>query len=307
MSSERPIVAISTSSFGSAGSEPLDALEEAGFATRLNPYGRKLTESEAVEFVAGITGLIAGTEPLTRRVLGAATGLKAISRCGTGDDNVDHDAAAECGIVVRKTSEAHVDAVAELALGGLLAVLRGIPISDRSIRDGGWTRPMGRLLSGRVVGLIGFGRVGRRFAELLAPFGVRILATDPVVTDFGEGVESVTLEELLRRSQVVSLHLPLSEDTRHLLNAERIATMRSDAVLVNCARGGIVDERALSEALAEGKLGGAFLDVFESEPYGGVMRSLDTTALTAHIGSYAAECRLAMEVEAVENLLETLA
>jgi D-3-phosphoglycerate dehydrogenase len=242
-------------------------------------------------------------------VLVRAPRLKVISRCGTGLDNVDLEAAAELGIQVRNTPDAHVDAVAELSLVGMLSALRHLGAADRSIRGGEWKKPMGRLLRGKTVGLVGLGRVGRRLVELLAPFEVEVLASDPrrdesMATQLG--VRYVELDELLERSDVVSLHLPYGADVRGLLSEERIARMKANAVLVNCARGGIVDEEALCEALRAGRLGGAYIDTFEREPYCGPLTELSNVTLSSHIGSYAIESRVRMEREAVANLLDCL-
>jgi D-3-phosphoglycerate dehydrogenase len=299
-------VLISTSSFARHSREPLDLLEAWGARYRLNAQGRKLRADEIASLLSDVDGLVAGTEPLTRDVLLRAPRLKVISRCGTGLDNVDLAAAAELGIQVRNTPDAHVDAVAELTLAAMLSTLRRLPEADRSIRAGAWEKPMGRLLRERAVGLVGLGRVGRRLIELLAPFHVTVLATDPHEDrDFAEesGVEYVGLDELLERSDIVSLHLPYSAEVHHLFDANRLGGMKPGAVLVNCARGGLVDEAALCSALQDGRLGGAHLDTFECEPYEGPLTELQAVTLSSHIGSYAVEGRVQMEREAVLNLL----
>lgn len=299
-------VLISTSSFARHSREPLDMLEAWGAQYRLNAQGRKLTAEEIASLLGDVDGLVAGTEPLTREVLLRAPRLKVISRCGTGLDNVDLAAAEELGIQVRNTPDAHVDAVAELTLAAMLSALRKLPETDRSIRAGEWKKPMGRLLRGRTVGLVGLGRVGRRLIELLAPFHATVLATDPNEDrDFAAsmGVQYVSLDELLEKSDIVSLHLPYSPDMHHFIDAERLGRMKADAVLINCARGGLVDEEALCDALQEGKLGGAHLDTFESEPYAGPLCELSGLTLSSHIGSYAVEGRVQMERQAVENLI----
>src|SRR5687768_1298245 len=300
-------VLISTSSFARHSREPLDLLEAWGAQYRLNAQGRKLTAAEIASLLEDVDGLVAGTEPLTRDVLLRAPRLKVISRCGTGLDNVDLAAAEELGIQVRNTPYAHVDAVAELTLAAILSTLRRLPEADRSIRAGAWEKPMGRLLRGKTVGLVGLGRVGRRLIELLAPFHVTVLATDPHEDrKFADesGVEYVTLDELLDRSDIVSLHLPYSAQAHHLFDVNRLGRMKAGAIFVNCARGGLVDENALCAALREGRLGGAHMDTFESEPYEGPLTDLHGVTLSSHIGSYAVEGRVQMEREAVLNLLD---
>ncbi|MEM7049146.1 MAG: phosphoglycerate dehydrogenase [Acidobacteriota bacterium] len=292
-------VVISTSSFGKISRHPLDLLADAGCEVILNPHGRKLTPAESRELLADADGLIAGTERLDREILAAAPRLRIISRVGTGLDSVDLDAAEELGIKVLNTPDAHVPAVAELTLAGMLAVLRQIAFADRRVRAGQWTKPMGRLLFGKRVGIVGMGRVGRYLRGLLQPFMVELLAHDLEPDPSLEDVRWVGLAELLERSEVVTLHV----SGGRLLDADAIASMLPGAVLVNVARGGVVDEAALAEALSSGHLAGAHLDVFEDEPYEGPLTDLDNVLLTSHIGSYAAECRVAMELEATEKVI----
>lgn len=301
----RPTVLLSVSSFGAAGDGPLRLLEAAGVNVVPNPHGRKLTEDEVAELIAGVDGVIAGTEPLNAAVLEGAAHLRVISRVGVGLENVDLNAALRMGIVVRNTPEALTDAVAELTLGGILSVIRQIGRMDRDMHAGAWERQMGGLLRGKTVGIVGLGRIGRRLAELLRPFEVRLLAADRAPEpDVAEqlGVRYVELDELLRESDVVTLHLPGMEDS--LLGADEIARMKAGAILVNASRGGLVDEAALHAALADGRLAGAYLDTFASEPYDGPLRDLPTVLLTPHAGSYAAEARERMETEAAQNLLD---
>lgn len=305
-----PNVFISTSSFGRVSPEPLEALDRAGCSYRLNPHGRRLDPEETREFLVGIEGLIAGTERLDREILTAAVELEAISRVGVGLENIDLVAAQELGIRVSNTPEPPARAVAELALGGILALLRHLCAADRELRRGNWKKPMGRLLSGSTIGIIGTGRAGRALIGLLAPFRCRVLAADlrpDAVWADENSVEYTEIDELLATSDVVSLHVPLTPETRHLIDPPRMALMKPGAILVNCARGGLVDEAALVDNLRNGKLGGAYLDVFETEPYDGDLIELPNTLLSPHIGSYAAECRLQMELEAVANLIHALA
>jgi D-3-phosphoglycerate dehydrogenase len=302
-------ILISTSSFGRHSREPLELLESWGASYRLNAQGRKLAAEEIASLLADIDGLIAGTEPLTREVLSQAPRLKVISRCGTGLDNVDLKAAADLGIEVRNTPEAHVDAVAELTLAAMLSSLRRVAEADRSIRAGHWKKPMGRLLRGQTVGLVGLGRVGKRLIELLDPFDVRIIACDPHEDpDFAtaHGIRYADLNELLRESDIVSLHLPYGSEVRHLFDQQRIGEMKPGSVLINCARGGIVDEEALCAALRDGHLASAHVDTFEQEPYEGPLTEVPNVTLSPHIGSYAVEGRIRMEREAVQNLIDCL-
>jgi D-3-phosphoglycerate dehydrogenase len=300
-------VLISTSSFGRSGRQPIELLERAGCEVVPNPHGRTLTADEARALLAGADGVIAGTETLTRDVLAAAPRLRVVSRCGTGLDSVDLAAARALGIAVLNTPDAHVDGVAELTLAGILAVLRRVPAADGGVRAGAWKKPMGRLLRGKTVGIVGLGRVGRALVALLQPFAVTVLACDPVedaAFAAAHAVSYVPLDALLARADVVSLHAPGGAGA--LLDAAAFARMRRGAIVVNTARGGLVDEEALAAALADGRLGGAFLDVFAREPYQGPLAAAPNAVLTPHIGAYAEECRLRMETEAAENLLRGL-
>jgi D-3-phosphoglycerate dehydrogenase len=305
-----PSVLITTSSFGGVSPEPIDRLRAAGFSYRLNPFGRRLERQESMQLLPGFDALIAGTETLNREVLDSTSELRIVSRCGTGLENVDLEAARELGVVVTNTSRGYVEAVAELALGGILDLLRSISSADRELRRGTWHKPMGRLLRGKSVGIIGLGRIGKTLVRLLAPFAVKILACDPRPDlEFAQihGISYRPLEEILPLADIVTLHLPLTPETEGLLDRQTLEAMRPGAILVNCARGGLVDEEALRDLLENEHLGGAFLDVYSTEPYAGPLIDVRNVLLTPHIGSYAAEGRLAMENQAVDSVLEFFA
>lgn len=303
-----PKILVTTSSFSSAADTELAQLRGAGYEIVLNPHRRRLSEDEAQALLApDVVGMIAGVEPLTRRVLSGAKGLKVISRCGIGLDGVDLEAARDFGIEVLNTPDAPSGAVAELTLGLTLAVLRKIALADRQVRAGQWRSQMGRLLSAQVAGVVGYGRIGRRVAALFGAFGCRVLACDPVATTAAPGITLCGLDELLAQADIVSLHLPIAPDTVRLIDAARIARMKKGAVLVNVSRGGLVDEAALHQALVAGHLGGAALDVFEQEPYAGPLTDVDQVVLTAHMGSATEESRAVMEKEAASNLVRGLA
>ncbi len=301
------VVAVSVSSFGAEDEAPLELLREAGARVVPNPHGRKLSEAEAAELLSDADGVIAGTEPLTADVIAGAPRLRVISRVGAGLENVDLDAAEQRGVAVRNTPEAVTDAVAELTLAGILAVLRKVPAMDSELRTGEWRRQMGGLLKGRTVGIVGCGRVGRRVAELLAPFGANVIACDPAPDSAAvsaTGAELVEPEALFAAADIVTLHA--SGGASPLIGAEQLAKMKPGAILANAARGDLVDENALVQALEEGRLGGAYLDTFSEEPYEGPLRGLANVVLTPHAGSYAREARIQMETEAVQNLLAAL-
>jgi D-3-phosphoglycerate dehydrogenase / 2-oxoglutarate reductase len=279
-----------------------------GYTIVPNPYGRRLSEAEVADLVREHqpVGLIAGVEPLTRRVLMAATGLRVISRCGVGVDSIDLEAARELGIAVCTTPEAPVQSVAELTVGLMLAAIRRIPQTDAAVRSGGWPDPAGNLLGGRTVGVVGCGRIGSAVASLVSGFGCNVLGCDPVVTKH-DVCTMVSLDELLEASDIVTLHAPSVESTRRMINASTLSQMRQEAILVNTARGALVDEEALVVALHEGRIAIAALDVFDDEPYAGPLREMaDRTILTSHIASGAREARARMEAESVANLVAAL-
>jgi D-3-phosphoglycerate dehydrogenase len=284
-------------------------LESNRFEVVLNPYKRKLKPEEVVALAKDCAGIIAGTEPLTEEVLRQLPRLKAISRCGTGLDNVDVEATKKRGIAVRTTPDAPTQAVAELSIALVLSMLRRINFMDKQVRSGAWSKEMGRLLSEKTVGIIGLGRIGKRVAELLKSFEVKILASEPKPDRKWvkkNKVRLTSLEELLRESNIVTLHIPYTKQNRNLINAKRLKIMKRGAILINTSRGGLVDENALYQALKSGHLGGAALDAMEVEPYAGPLRELNNAILTPHIGSYALEARVQMEMEAAENLIKML-
>ena len=299
---------ISTSSFDLSNFEEADinTLRGAGVSIRTNPVGRKLTEDEAIENLRDdVIGLIAGLEPLNARVLDAASRLKAIARVGIGLDTVDLTAAKARGIEVFNTPEPPAQAVAELTIGHILGMLRNIARVDRAIRTGEWKGQFGQLLAGKTVGVVGFGRIGRKVTELLVPFGVNVIAHDPVAPNASD-VRFVELSALLATSDVVTLHVPYTSENHHMIAAEQIASMKQGAFLVNIARGGLIDEDALHSSLVSGHLAGAALDCFEVEPYSGPLKDLDNVVMTAHMGTYASETRGQMEREAAAQLVDHL-
>lgn len=301
------LVAISVSAFGEVDAQPRALLEKAGVQVLENPHGRRLSEDEVLDLVRDADGVIAGTEPLTENTFAQATRLRVIARVGAGTDNVDLEAAERRGIAVRTTPDAVTDAAAELTLAGMLAVLRRLPRMDEALRGGIWDRQMGRLLGERTVGIVGFGRVGRRVAELVRPFGARMLASDVAPNEAVAAelaVELVALDELLDEADVVTLHCP--GQATPVLDRSRIEALGSDAIVVNAARGGLIDEEALAEALDSGALAGAYLDVFAEEPYDGPLLGAANVVVTPHAGSYAREARARMEMGAVTQLLNEL-
>ena len=297
-------IAITTSSFARYSDEPLKLLEQAGVEYVMNDKGRALTEEEAIQILEGCHGVAAGTEPLTKKVMDALPDLKVISRCGTGMDNVDRAYAAEKGIEVRNTPDGPTLAVAELTLGLILTLLRQVPHQDRELRSGVWKKRMGNLLHGKNVGIVGFGKIGQAVAHLLEPFGVNVGYHDPFADV--PGYTRLELDDLMGWADVITLHCPKTENGAPLLDLGRLSLMRPGSIILNIARGGLIDEKALLGLLTAGHLAGAALDCFTKEPYDGPLKEMDNVILTPHIGSYAKEARIIMETDTIKNLLDVL-
>ena len=232
--------------------------------------------------------IIAGTEKYDREMLTGCDQLKVVTRFGVGTDNFDLQAMKEMGIQVGVI--ANHNAVAEFTLTLILTAMKNLPRYDCVVRQGKWSRFPMRELSGKTVGIVGFGRIGRRLAELLTGFGMTILAYDPYMNDEAakeRNVTPVSLDELLQKSDVVSLHLPSTKENVHLINAETISKMKDGAYLINTSRGTLVDEKALYEALVSGKLAGAGLDVYEKEPVteDNALFKLENNVLAPHVSA----------------------
>ena len=299
-------VLITTSSFNLGNFAQAKSLHDAGISIEVNPHGRRLSEDEVADLVAtDVIAILAGLEPLTDRVLSKAKSLRVIARCGTGLDSVDLQAASRLGIDVFNTPDAPTQAVAELTIAHMLNSLRHISTTDSNMRSGKWTPTMGSLLATKTVGLIGVGRIGSAVAKLAQAFGARVIGFDPVVSSHNS-VELLSLDEVLNQADIVSLHVPINDQTHHIVNASAISRMKPGSIVVNVSRGGLIDESALHDALKSQHLSGAALDCFEDEPYSGPLLQIPGVHVTAHMGSYARETRDLMEVEASTNLVNGL-
>jgi D-3-phosphoglycerate dehydrogenase len=299
------LVAIAPSSFADADPQPLEWLRAAGVEIKPNPFRRRLTEAEITAHLEGVDGLLAGLEPLNRRVLASAGRLKALARVGIGMENVDLAAAAELGIKVSNTPEGPTAAVAEMTLGAALALLRDLPGRNAAVHRREWPKDVVWGLAGLPVLIVGYGRIGRRTAGLLQTLGARILVSDPKVRpeQLAPGEELVSLPEGLRRARMVSLH---ASGEREILGAAELELLPPGAYLLNSARGGLVNEAAVVAALAAGRLAGVWFDSFWQEPYRGALCDHPRALLTPHAATYTVQCRRAMETEAVQNLLRDL-
>jgi len=263
-------------------------LQQAGFEVTVVPRSLDLTSADnLIGALAGVSAVIAGSEPYPRRVLEAAPQLRVLSRTGVGFDAIDLPTCDERKIVVATTPGVNHHAVAEHTMALLFGVARGFPETDRRVRTGKWKRVMRPRVMGSTLGIVGLGRIGRAVATRAVGVGMRVLAFDPYPqSEFAEQwkIELTALDDLLARSDYVSLHLPMSVEARQLMNAERLGKMKAGSVLINTARGGLVDEAALYDALSSGHLRAAGLDVFEREPLplDSPLLKLDNVLLAGH-------------------------
>lgn len=305
----RPRILVGSRSFGKTHPEHLEALREAGFEVIPNDRGRAYRAAELLELLPGMDAIVTGTDELTAGVIAAAPRLRVIAKHGVGLDNVDVAAAAAHGVAVSVTTGAVHDSVADLALALLLALARAIVPAHVATAAGGWQPTTGVELRGRTLGIIGLGRIGREVAARAQAFGMAVCAHDPYPDrDWAaaHGVELVALDALLERSDAVSLHAPGSPDGP-LLDADAIARMRRGALVINTARGSLIDEPALAAALADGRLGGAGLDVFAHEPpVGSPLLEVGSVVLTPHVGGRTAEAQRRMGEQCVAACIAAL-
>jgi D-3-phosphoglycerate dehydrogenase len=305
-----PKALITTVPFAERNRLPIEMLESNGVEYLVNPLGRKLKEAELATMVADFDVLIAGTEPITDTVMANAPKLKLISRVGIGLDSVDLLAAERRGIKVSYTPDAPAPAVAELTLGLMLSLLRLVHVANLQLHKGHWERHFGRRIAEITVGIIGTGRVGARVLRRIPAFGTpRVLVNDinPDLKLVPElKLEWVTKDEIFRHADLISLHLPLTPQTKNMVRREQLLQMKPDAMIINTSRGGIINEHDLAEVMRSGHLAGAAIDVFEHEPYSGELASIDRCLLTSHMGSMSVDCRTRMEIEATEEAVRFL-
>ncbi len=289
----------------------IEKLRSAGFEVIIKEYP---SEDELVKLIKDADAIIVRSKPrVTRRVIEAAEKLRVIGRAGVGIDNIDLEAAKEKGITVLNTPGAPSRSVAELAIGLMLAVARKIAFADRKMREGVWAKKqcMGFELRGKVLGVIGMGRIGREVARIAYyGFGMKIIYYDArgKMEDVERelGAKYRELNDVLREADIVTLHVPLLPSTRHLINEERLKLMKPSTILINTARGGVVDTEALIKALSNGWIAGAGLDVYEEEPLpkDHPLTKFDNVVLTPHIGSTTIEAQERAGVQIAEKIIE---
>lgn len=286
-------------------------LVAAGYNLLLEPKTGARSPEQLTALMQDAVGAIVSTDPFTKDVIQANPSLRVISRVGVGTDSIDHAAARAARVAITITPGMNASAVADQTLAMILAVTRKVAAQDRNVKEGRWER-IGAMtpseLPGKTVGLVGAGTIGREVARRLAGFDVRIVFYDPTVAALEGATALASLAELLATADIVSLHVPLIAETRNLIDAAAIAGMKPGALLINTARGGIVDEEALFSALDAGRLGGAALDVFEVEPPDPArLGRVPNLVCSAHMGGLSHESIRRMTVSATDSVLAVLA
>ena len=291
--------------------EGIEKLKQAGFEVDVNPT---ITPEQLTKIVSNYDALIVRSRTkVTKEIIEAGRQLRVIGRAGAGLDNIDLETAKQRGITVLSTPEALAEAVAELTIGLIISLARSIPLADRTLKEGKWIKKklMGWQLEDKTLGTIGLGKIGERVAKIAKALGMKILITEiiPLSPELLKELETevVPLKELLQRSDVITLHVPLTSQTYHMIGAKEFQLMKKEAFLVNTSRGAIVDEKALLTALKSGKIGGAALDVYEVEPPRDLeLIRLPNVVCTAHIGAQTKEAQNAAASMIAEKVINSL-
>ncbi|NLK87640.1 MAG: phosphoglycerate dehydrogenase [Clostridiaceae bacterium] len=307
-------ILITPKSFRNYKHKAYPLLEEKGYEIIENDFGRTMTENEIVRLAGeGVEGIIIGVDPLPANVLEQLRDLRAISKYGVGMDNIDLSRAAELGIKVKNAVGTNSVSVAELAVALMFTMSRKIPVHSAAVKAGGWDRSIGFELTGKKLGLVGGGQIGREVAKRARGLGMDVTIYDPYFSEEDFLVryqvgKTDKLEELLSQSDIISLHLPATSETRQMINSATLDLMKPNAVLINTSRGELVDEEALYEALSSGRIAGAAQDVFSSEPPAKdeKLLQLDNFILTPHLGAFTGEAVEKMALVSTNNLLEML-
>ena len=295
----------------SRSKEAMEILEKNGYILELNPFDRTMTEDELIERIKGASALVAGSDKVTKRVLEAGSPtLKIVAKQGVGYNTIDIEAAKELGIAVTITPGANSKSVADLTMGLILNAARNISGMDRAIRNNEWYRYTGCELNNKIIGIVGMGHIGGEVAKRAYAFGMKILAYDIYPRqDFIEkyNVTYVSLEKLFKQSDVITLHAPTIKATENMINRDSLNLMKSTAILVNAARGELINEEDLYEALKNKKIGFAALDVYKNEPLkNSKLTDLENIVFTAHAGAYTKSAIIGAGVIASEEIVRVL-
>lgn len=291
-------------------SKALEVLQSYSDDLVFNPAGRPLTEDELIPLLKDCDGYIAGLDFVTEKVISSCSRLKVISRYGAGYDRVDIQAAKKKGILVTNTPGVNAEAVGELAMALILSAARKVTHLNETTRGGEWLRSTGVELKDKTIGIMGLGSIGKVVARCAKGFEMNVAAYDPYINEAyckEHKIQVCTFDELLEISDIISLHLPLLDTTRHLIGKDAFSKMKPNAILVNTSRGGIVDEDAACEALKSGHLGGLGLDAFEVEPPRNTsLFEFPNVVATPHTGAHTKEATSQMAAASVQNLIDVL-
>jgi D-3-phosphoglycerate dehydrogenase len=304
-------VLVTARSFGKNDPLPVHILEQNGCIVVRSGSDRPLQSAELVSLIAEADALIAGNDQVDAKVIAAGKNLKIISRYGVGIDNIDLTAATAKGIPVTNTPGTNEHSVADLVFALMLSVARQIPEVTALVRAGGWDRRLGTEVWGKTLGIIGFGKIGKGVARRARGFNMNVLVNDVLVDKAMEKEHEVTFvsrEDVIRQSDFLSLHAPCTPETMNMIGVQQLNMMKPGAIVINTARGGLIDESALAEAIEKGIIAGAALDVLEHEPpKSRALLELKNVQITSHIGGYTAEAVNAMSMLAAENVVKGLA
>ena len=296
--------------FGNVVAEPAQILREQGWAVELLPRGTRLNNRQAVEASAGAEAVVAAVHPMREEYFDKCPRLKVVAMHGAGVDHIDLAAAKRAGVVVCNVPGGNALGVAELGMGLILNLARSVVRASAEVAGGGWPTVIGSQIAGQTLGIVGYGTIGRELGRMAGAMGMEVVAFNrsgiPGQSGPG-GVRFDTLESLLARSDFVSLHMPLTDRTKGLIGAGQLALMKDGAYLVNLARGGVLDEKALLAELESGRLAGAALDVFSVEPpVGNPLVSLPQVIATPHIGGYTRQSLAKVGMICAKNILAVL-
>lgn len=288
-----------------------EMLEDFADEVVYNDLGIPLAGDELLKRLRGVDGYIAGVDYITGDVVNCMPPkLKVISRYGAGVDRVDIEACEKKGITVTNTPGANSVAVCELAFGLMLSTARNIPRLHQAVTNGEWPRNEGVELSGKTLGIVGMGAIGKNLAIRALAFNMKVIAYDPFFDKrfaCQNNITEMALDDVLRQANFISLHVPLNKSTRHMINAESISKMQEGTIIINTARGGIIDEEAAARAIKDGKLAGLGLDAFEQEPLkDSPLKGLDHVVFTPHTGAHTSEAVKNMGLMAVKNVISIL-
>ena len=303
------VIYVALQQFCEQDERPRRLLEDAGLTVRLNTLGHRLKPEEMATQLREADAVLAGVEPYDATLLAQLPRLRCISRCGIGTDTIDLAAAQQRGIAILTTVDEVVEPVAQMTVAMMLALARNLPLHGAEAREGQWRKHTGHLLSEWTIGLVGFGRIGRAVERYLRVFGPRVIVSDPHVNadTLPEQVQLCDLAALLAKSDVVSLHAGRRPEDGPLIGRQALDVMKQGSRLVNTARGYLVDEAALKEALASGHLAGAALDVFAAEPYTGPLAKMPQVLCTPHVSTLTVVSRAAMELRCAQNVVDFFA